>query len=190
MTDWIQHVLRALGTRGLEPQAAPIAVAVIPDDYAPPERFRGIVAVAVGAGGVGTRSQVLYLAAGGQQQGTLIELERFWFSSAATLALEIVRPDATVTGYTDQAYRSTDLRAGIGSLRVQTKINAAADVGASLIAGTINYPTIDAWLDFPLHGLIELGGPATRSGIIIRPSADNTGLRVVMEYRELGVRKL
>lgn len=164
------------------------AVAIIPDDYLPPQRYEGPLGTSVAAGGAGTRTEIaLVLASLDPNIGC--ELADLWVSSAtAGASVEILRATAGITGLTDVPFVSGDLGSQRPRLRLQYKNTAAATAGTDPLVDDVIIATANVYVRLP--GSIILRGKSGQNAIIIRTKADNQNVKVLGRYRDLEKRSL
>jgi len=187
--DRVTDEIHALtGKLGQVPMGDIAPVAIIPDDWVPPDRYWGACAARVVANAAFPSIVGLVMGSAAQDARQAILIERVGLRcTVTTTPLEIVIPDPAEAGFTDLPFYSADRRRGL--LKPPLFMQIRNTVAALAPLGWIMQPFLVSNVDYQwinLRALLDVNGRA----IHIRSTLNNNTVDVIAEYRLLYKRSL
>jgi len=160
---------------------------VAPVEVIRPPVLRGAIGQLSSGAQVGFRSEIIIVAStpggGPAQQIEVTRVTAVLITAAGRI--DFVRPDVAVGGFTNSTVKSFKKLAdgSSPSAFLQLKNTAAATAGAILMQQLVPTAGISFTFDFTDDPWV-LGAGNLGNVLMIRPSIDNAGIRVVFEWRE------
>lgn len=192
--DWMQAIK---GDVGQKPSGPPGVVGIVPDDWFADAVHMEGTALAIVANAAGFRSEIAIFN-NARTLSLAYEIRRLFVTSGtAGAVIGLVAPSAGFSGFADVPIYASDLSAHAGvselkkpSLKLGTKNSAAATAGTQFCGGAVVVvATASVWVEIP--GRFILRASADGGGqMLLRPDADNVGMRAMFQWRQLERRKL
>lgn len=165
------------------PIGKPGVVGVLEESHLLPPSPEGIIGVAIGAGGAGSRSEIGISLLATAARDQLAEISEIWVNTAnVPQTVEVIVGD--LAGFTQVVHSCSDLRLGRTDLFIGTQNVAAATASIRPIFPSVVTGVANVYV--PVPGRIFLaraGGTVNQSTVIFRATADQQVIRLIARYR-------